>query len=227
MAETLYVNKPGGVIAHQTDGTSVNLKYGDRVPVDDLADYVDPKTFADGKQRVAVDAAEADAHRRAAIEAEAGQVNSSSSPVPSNYSELDEDAAAQFVEQLAAYPGQQSEVVRHEILFGGNRQKVIDAAGEYAKHAASARIDAAGDERTDLADIDADADREDLGGDPLQGTDREAVAERIQERAAASVGKKQKTRSRSRSRSQTPPPSGSDAEEGEGTGEGEGDESSS
>lgn len=215
MAETLYVNKPGGVIAHLQDGTSKNLKYGDRVPTDELADYVDPKTFADGKQRVAVQDLEAEAHRRAAIEAEAGQVNSSSSPVPSNYSELDEDAAAQFVEQLAAYPGQQSEVVRHEILFGGNRQKVIDAAGEYAKHAAQARIDAAGEERTEVQEYDTDADVEDLGGDPLQGTDREAAAARIQERAAASVGKEEGKTSRRRSR-QTPPPA-------DASGEGEGD----
>lgn len=137
MAEQLYVNKPGGVIVHYKDGTSHNLTYGDPVDQSLVADYVDVRTFADNQKRKpdADELAVADAHRRAAL-AENGQVNSSSSPVPSNYSDLDEDAASQLVSNLASYPEAQAAVVKHELAFGGGRQKVIDAAGEYAKTAA-------------------------------------------------------------------------------------------
>lgn len=147
MADKLYVNKPGGVIVHMKDGTSKSLTYGDPIPDGDepseqVADYVNIKTFADKTKRKP-DAEEIqiqEAHRRAAL-SENGQVNSSSSPVPGNYSELDEDAASQLVSNLAAYPEQQASVVQHELL-NENRQKVIDAAGDYAKAAAGVRNDA-------------------------------------------------------------------------------------
>lgn len=139
-----YVNKPGGVIVHLKDGTSANLAYGDKVPEDNIADHVDIKTFSDGKARKPEVDPAVEANRRAAL-AENGQVNSSSSPVPGNYSELDEDAAAQLVTNLAAYPEQQATVLQHEIAFGGNRQKVVDAASDYAKEAAGLRNDARGE----------------------------------------------------------------------------------
>lgn len=136
MTQTLYVNKPGGVIVQLKDGTSKHLTYGDPIP-DNLADHQDASKVADTQKRKpdADEQAVADAHRRAAL-AENGQVNSSSSPVPSNYSDLEEDAAVQLVANLASYPEAQAVVLRHEIAFGGNRQKVLDAAGEYARKAA-------------------------------------------------------------------------------------------
>lgn len=142
MADQLYVNKPGGVIVHFKDGTSHNLSYGDPVPADEVADYVDVKTFADGQKRKpdAVELQVMESHRRAAL-AENGQVNSSSSPVPSNYSDLDEDGAAQLVANLEPYPDLQAAVIKHELAFGGNRQKVIDAASDYAKETAGLLID--------------------------------------------------------------------------------------
>src|SRR4051812_23059555 len=109
MANQLYVNVPGSVIVHLKDGTSKHLHYGDRWP-ENVADYVDPKQFADTTPRRPETMNEElarDAHRRAA-QAENGQVNSSSSPVPGNYAELDEDAAAQLVANLVAYPGSQA-----------------------------------------------------------------------------------------------------------------------
>lgn len=141
MANQLYVNKPGGVVVHFKDGTSHNLQYGDPVPADEVADYVDISTFADGQKRKP-DASELqvmESHRRAAL-AENGQVNSSSSPVPSNYSDLDEDGATQLVANLEPYPDLQAAVIKHEVAFGGNRQKVIDAATDYARDTAGLLI---------------------------------------------------------------------------------------
>jgi hypothetical protein len=143
MANTLYVNKPGGVIVHYTDGQSHPLDYGDVVPVDKLADYVDPSAFADERPRTTPLEVqlEAEAHRRAAL-TENGQINSASSPVPGNYSELDEDGAAQLVANLARFPNAQQEVVIHEILFGGSRQKVLDSATDAALIGAQTQLSA-------------------------------------------------------------------------------------
>lgn len=173
----LYVNKPGGVIVHLKDGTATNLAYGDKVDEDALADHVDVKEFADGKQRKP-DPEELEvleAHRRAAL-AEGGQVNSSSSPVPGNYSDLDEDDAAQLVESLKNYPAQQAEVIKHEILFGGNRQKVLDAAGDYANKVAELGSDAAEPERTELVDV-SDVKPAVPLPDPLTATGREGLSD--------------------------------------------------
>lgn len=134
MPDTLFVNKPGGVIARLNDGTSTHLTYGTKVP-DNLASFVDTSTFADTEDRHLDDGdiqRERDAHERAAL-TEGGQLGSSSSPIPANYTDLDEDAAAQFIEKLANYPAQQAVVLKHERLYGGNRKKVIDAAGQYAQ----------------------------------------------------------------------------------------------
>lgn len=146
MAEQLYVNKPGSVIVQMKDGTSRQLLYGDPVPVDEVADHQNPKDWADTQKRKpdADELAIQDAHRRAAL-SEGGQVNSSSSPVPSNYTDLDEEAASQLVANLGPYPELQAAVIKHELAFGGNRQKVIDAAGDYAKEAAGLLLDAATD----------------------------------------------------------------------------------
>lgn len=140
MAKTLYVNKPGGVIARRQDGTGVHLAYGKEVP-NDLHRAIDPTAFADETPRIdpASAALEQEAHRRAAL-AEGGQPNSGSSPVPGNYNELDEDGAAILVQKLEAYPEQQAQVLVHEILYMGGRKKVTDAASEYARTAALAQL---------------------------------------------------------------------------------------
>lgn len=141
---TQYVNKPGSVIVNLKDGTSKHLLYGAEVPVDQLVDGTDVSSFADGTRRldaVLPDQLEAEAHRRAAF-AEDGQVNSSSSAVPGNYRELDEDGAAILVGNLQPYPEAQAQVVLHEMLYEGGRQKVLDAASDYAKMSAKAQIEA-------------------------------------------------------------------------------------
>lgn len=141
MTDTVYVNKPGGVIVNLKDGSSAHLAYGKQVPVGDLASYENAAGWSDETPRIAQLSAELEqeAHRRAAL-AEGGQVNSGSSSVPGNYNELDEDGAAVLVAGLARYPEQQASVIEHEILFGGGRVKVLDAATEFAKGAAYARL---------------------------------------------------------------------------------------
>ena len=131
MASTLYVNKFGGVIVHKADGSSEHLLYGQPVP-DDLADHVDPKTFADSGERRghASDDPIRAAHNRAAqTDYSPG---SSTSPVPSNYESLTEDEAALFVQSLGD-PKAQAALVVHERLNGGARQAVLDAASNVAQ----------------------------------------------------------------------------------------------
>jgi hypothetical protein len=177
-SDTLYVNKPGGVIVQTKAGGSVPLAYGAVVPVDQLKDHVDPSTFSDSKPRLAAADLVADAHRRAAL-AENGQVNSSSSPVPGNYNDLDEDTAARLVQNLAAYPEGQLAILKHEVAFKGGRQKVIDAAGEFARqHVLSFQAPEMGTVEGPLVTGTGDPTR---GGVPA---DREALAQQIQARAA-------------------------------------------
>lgn len=193
MAETLYVNKPGGVIVQLKAGGSRALAYGAVVPQDEIKDHVDVKSFSDSKARGAAPDLVAEAHRRAAL-AENGQVNSSSSPVPGNYNEIDEDTAARLVQNLAAYPEQQLAVLKHELAFKGGRQKVIDAAGEYAKaHLAAYTAPEMGTVDGPLVTGFSDP------GAAGMVADQQAAAQRIQAQAAA----------------QTPPPSSGNGEDGE------------
>lgn len=138
-AERRSVKLPGGVIAHLEGGSSVTLRYGDSIP-DNLASYVDPNTFSDTAPRTNPRSQELEAHRRAAL-TENGQLNSSSSVVPGNYSDLDEDAASRLMSNLAIRPAAQVALAKYEILFGGNRQKVLDACSDSALIEANMEIE--------------------------------------------------------------------------------------
>lgn len=184
---TMYVNKPGGIIATLKDGTADSFQYGDRVSQDMFADHIDISTFSDGRQRVAVESQELEAHRRAAL-TENGQINSSSSPVPGNYSELDEDGAAQLMSNLARFPEMQVAILKHEVLFGGNRQKVLDAAGDSAKVGLSMQLGALPDSAKEMGDVSGPSIAS--LGDPDQGginRDDASAAARIQEQHAAQL----------------------------------------
>lgn len=149
MTQTLYENRPGGTIVRLADGTSEYVAYGQpytgKFAPENLLDIHanELEGHADGEKRYSdedLQVAQArEAHARAALDG-AGQPNSSQSPVPGNYGELDENAASQLVAALAAYPSQQASVLYHEILFGGNRRRVIDAASEQAHLEARMRI---------------------------------------------------------------------------------------
>lgn len=159
-----YVKLPGGAIVHMKDGTSKYHEYGQ--PVDELqvAEHQLPSLdgFTDDVPRVADFARhqELEAIKRTA-EAEAGHPGSSSSPVPGNYSELDEEDAANLVRHLSVDPGQQATVIVHELLHGA-RRKVVDAAPEAVVAEAQLRIEGGGDEVQRLygppAGADADED---------------------------------------------------------------------
>lgn len=142
-----YVKLPGSAIAHRKDGTGIHLLYGQKVPLEELSDasLANLHRFADTTFR-GVDSdpnLEAAAHARTAL-ANAGQVNSGSSPVPGNYAELDEDTAARLVANMELYPQSQAQVLIHEKLFHGGRQKVIDAASYAAQVSCDLQIEAAG-----------------------------------------------------------------------------------
>lgn len=159
-----YVKLPGGVILHMKDGTSGYLGYGQPVDESQVAEHQleGLDQFTDGTPRVAdfERDQELDAIRRTA-EAEAGHPGSSSSPVPGNYSELDEEDAANLVRHLSVDPGQQATVIVHELLHGA-RLKVIDAAPDAVVAEAKLRIEGGGDEVQRLygqpAGADADED---------------------------------------------------------------------
>jgi hypothetical protein len=184
----LYSNRPGGTIAHTKDGTAKLFKYGEEVKQEELAEHVDASTFADDQPRLSQTDISLEQAREAARRspgAEGGQVNSSQSPVPGNYSDFDEDSAALLVLHLSRYPEQQAEVIKHEILFGGNRQKVIDAAGSYAVTSAHARIaalldtqkDPQGADLIETAPVTSPGDPGALPGDPGRTARLEQLAD--------------------------------------------------
>jgi hypothetical protein len=158
-----YVNKPGGVIVHMKDGSSEGLSYGDPIP-DGIADYVDVSSFSDDVPR-RIDADEQqvrDAKQRAAL-ADSGQPNSSSSPVPSNYPDLDEDTVVQIVRNLEGYPGSQAAILLHEKLYGEGRQRIFDAASDAGRVQAALELaqlapatEAAAEEPKDAPSDDVD-----------------------------------------------------------------------
>ena len=193
-----YVNKPGGVIAHLDDGRSVALAYGEAVP-DNLASYVDAGEFSDSKQRLASDPAieqVRESHARTAL-AEGGQVNSGSSPVPANYNELDEDTKVRLVADLARYPELQAKILIHESLFGGDSERVFDAAGEGAQISSKLQLAA---EVNGLADFSDKLEKSPGGlGDPNINAGDDATTERIAQRAAQIMRSAQDG---------TPPPTG-------------------
>lgn len=154
-SSTRYVNKPGGVLVHLDDGTVQHVPYGNPLPknmsdgqaavADRFSSTSSPKPESDVRAEVA-----ARAQENAAL-AEGGQVGSSSSPVPGNYSELDTPGASRFVASLSNFPKEQAAVVVHEML-NANRHEVVDAAGDEAKEIAEALIEQAGAEGVVTAD---------------------------------------------------------------------------
>lgn len=203
---TLYQNRPGGTIAKIKDGTTHHFKYGETVDPSKLDESVDYSSWTDTKQRVSqadIQLEQAREAARSAASTVTDNVNSSASPVPGNYGDLDEDGAAVLVGNLARFPEQQAALVQHEILFGGNRQKVVDAAGEYAILSANSRI--AGLLASQKAsDVGATAEEPGVAstGDPDQRPGDDAFTQELQERAMAQAN------------GGTPPPTSQSNQEG-------------
>jgi len=131
-----YINQPGGVILHLTDGTTEHFQYGQEVDQERLADYQreNLSQFADDQERTAYapQSQTERAHAQAAL-VDQTQPNSTSDPVPGNYNELSEEDATALMMVSRDNPEIQARLVLHEKVFGGSRQKVVDAASSFAK----------------------------------------------------------------------------------------------
>lgn len=147
-----YINKPGGVILHLKDGSSEHYTYGREVDEDALAEHQLEHlgNFTDGNRRKLQSVpdevrAQLEEANQAAVQADLGQPNSTSSPVPSNYQELDENGAVGLIRALEGYPEAQAKIVLHEMVNDG-RQAVLDAASDYARRSAEAQLEAGEDD---------------------------------------------------------------------------------
>lgn len=140
---TNYVNKPGGVLLHMEDGQVKYHAYGAEVNPKDLADYqrksLGDVTDNEARSENPLALGIRDAHR-AAVSAESGQVNSTSSPIPANYHELDEDGAVALIRALEAFPAVQAKILLFERVNKG-REKVADAASDEARDIAESEYD--------------------------------------------------------------------------------------
>lgn len=145
------VSLPGGVIVQAKDGRTLTLGYGEEVPVEEIADHVNIASFSDDDGRVSAADQRQQALARAAQE-EAGQPGSSSSPVPGNYGELDEETVARVVASLDGYPGQQAAILIHERAQGSNRQKIFDAASPEARALFEAQVGGEAEETAESSD---------------------------------------------------------------------------
>lgn len=141
-----YITHPGGVILDLDDGSKYHAPYGadldnlgeGRVMAGHQEQYA--SRWSDGEKRTNPVADQmAAAHRRAAL-AENGQPNSTSSPVPGNYSELDEAGAVAVVRALENYPHAQAAILVHERVNKG-RRIVEDAGSELARAIAAEQIE--------------------------------------------------------------------------------------
>lgn len=134
-----YITRQGSVSLQHKDGTSPLYRYGDPVDFNLLTDaqleHIDALTGDDpavknekslAEQVQASQTFDNPAEFRA-IMAEMGQPNSTSSPVPANYDELDAEERARFIEVLSSHPTSQAVVIAHEIQHG-NDKGVLDAA---------------------------------------------------------------------------------------------------
>jgi hypothetical protein len=195
---TLYETRPGGTIVHLADGTGEVVPYGTayvgKLAPENLKQEIAQglSSHADATPRLSAEDANLalarDAHQRSAL-ADNGQVNSGGMTVPSNYGELTEDAAALLVMNLSRYPEQQASIVMHEILYGGNRRKVIDGASEYAHLAAQSRIASLTDAQNPK-DVGATAAKVSVTspGDPDHKPGDAAASARYETAAAAALG---------------------------------------
>jgi hypothetical protein len=154
MANTVYIDKPGGVLLHHEDGQVKYAEYGEEIDPSILTDYQrktlkqvtsdSPRSESPGDRQVK------EAHR-AAVDADLGQVNSTTSPIPSNYHELDEDGAIALINALKGFPSVQAKIALYErVNFG--REKVLDAVSDEAQELADAEYEQL---QEGVGDIDA------------------------------------------------------------------------
>jgi hypothetical protein len=160
-----YITRPGGTIVALADGSKELRAYGDAVYADEISEVqarnwesftTDQKLREAGPSDIAV----ADAHRRAVL-AEAGQVNSTSSAVPGNYHDLDENGVLALFRAVEQWPGIQAQLYIHEKMNLG-REKILASVRDEAKNVGDAILDQFDDDALKRAHLTA-ADGRDVG----------------------------------------------------------------
>jgi hypothetical protein len=129
---TLYVNKPGGAILHESTGESVVYHYGQEVDLDKIREsarkYL-PRVTSTTRPPDAPEPPVNTDLETAMIEA--GQQHSSASAIPGNYHSLTEDQAVRLIQSIEN-KNDQATLVAYE-KQNENRLRVIDAASNDAK----------------------------------------------------------------------------------------------
>jgi hypothetical protein len=174
MAKKVYINVPGGAILNMADGESVVHAYGQEVDVEAVTDGQREHLPAiTTTRRPTGEVPGPQEAQLAAALADAGQINSTSSPIPGNYGELTEDQAVRFIQSVDD-ASSQSVIIAFEI-GNLNRQKVIDAAPRAAREEAEVRALIAEHE----AGIALERPQPDLSGTP-RGGDEDDVQPDVQ-----------------------------------------------
>lgn len=137
-SKTVYVKKPGGVIAPLANGDTKHFAYGDAVDLNALSDtgrkHVSRVTTT---KKLKEDAPAPTDNSLQAAMADATNVNTTASAVPGNYRDLSEDDAIRLI-QMVRDPKAQAEIVAFEMANEG-RSKVINAASEDVRDEAEVR----------------------------------------------------------------------------------------
>lgn len=135
---TLYIDRPGGVILHHKSGEGVSYDYGQQVDLDDLSEAQKNHIhrFTSTERPDDSPPPPGDTALDSAM-ITAGQPNSTASPVPGNYNELTDEQAVRLVRSMRD-PRRQAVVVAHE-MANKNRRKVVAAASQDAVEEANIR----------------------------------------------------------------------------------------
>lgn len=138
MSSTLYIKDPGGAILAHADGEHVNYTYGQRIDLTVLsaAQKNHLGHISTTKKPAQAPPSPGDANLNAAL-IEANNVNTTASPIPGNYSELDEDQAVRLISNVRD-PQVQAVLIAFE-MSTLNREKVIAAADDEVRNEAEVR----------------------------------------------------------------------------------------
>jgi hypothetical protein len=129
MSNVRFVTRPGGIIVHFEDGRAEARQYNSQLDIDEVVAHQREAAIAATSERpnsAHGDPQEIESARRAAL------ADAEATALPSNYSDLDEEAAVVLMVNVTSV-AKQAALLGLEVRTKGGRQRVMDAASGAAR----------------------------------------------------------------------------------------------